>query len=587
MGLKVKLCGVTGVLILLAIQAALLAYTAFRFTPVYDEPGHLVAGIAHWQFGSTELYRVNPPLPRAINTAIPYLLGARIDYRPKNVVTFDRTAIHLGFDYFIANPESAQFYLGIARLVAILWSLLGTVIIYRWTSEMHGPSAGIFSAAMWTFSPLVLGNSQLILPDVASAALGLAAAYVFVHWLKSGTMLLAFVAGVSLGLAELAKFTLIILFPLWVLLWALWGLLDRRPIRQWGLQFLQLAFIQGTALLLINAGYNFEGTFTKLGDYQFLSKSLRGQPDPSTLNERNRFADTFLGQIPVPLPSNMMYGIDVQQRDFDDSTIPSFLNGVQRKRGWLHYYANAFCIKEPLAYLFILAITTLTAFRWTDWRGELVLVCVPVTIFVLVSLKTGFNHHLRYLLPAVPFLFVWAGRLMNPDSIGPKLRMLCTVILGFGVANSLAEYPYSYSYFNSLVGGSENGYRYLASSNVEWGQAGHLLPRLRARFPGIRFAKLLVPVFLRDRAENSNSYVPQLPLDEIAILTPEQLAERLSPGWYAIPSPSLSHPESAYYYFSAFNPVEIFGNTVRIYKLTKTDVESLPSEIRRKISDAS
>jgi len=63
---------------LLTFQVTMLARTAFLLTPVYDEPGHFVAGLSHWQYLSSELYRVNPPMPRMVMTAIPYLLGARI-----------------------------------------------------------------------------------------------------------------------------------------------------------------------------------------------------------------------------------------------------------------------------------------------------------------------------------------------------------------------------------------------------------------------------------------------------------------------------------------------------------------------------
>jgi hypothetical protein len=43
------------------------------------------------------------------------------------------------------------------------------------------------------------------------------------------------------------------------------------------------------------------------------------------------------------------------------------------------------------------------------WRDEAVLLS-PGLLLAPVSSQTGFNHHLRYVLPALPFLFVWAGR---------------------------------------------------------------------------------------------------------------------------------------------------------------------------------
>ena len=49
----------------LCMHAALLARSAVQHSPGWDEPGHLVAGVSHWQFAAFDLYRVNPPLVRA------------------------------------------------------------------------------------------------------------------------------------------------------------------------------------------------------------------------------------------------------------------------------------------------------------------------------------------------------------------------------------------------------------------------------------------------------------------------------------------------------------------------------------------
>jgi hypothetical protein len=57
---------------LLAVQAALLAWSAYIHSPTTDEIAYLPAGISHWQFGRFELYRANPPLVRMV-AALPVL----------------------------------------------------------------------------------------------------------------------------------------------------------------------------------------------------------------------------------------------------------------------------------------------------------------------------------------------------------------------------------------------------------------------------------------------------------------------------------------------------------------------------------
>jgi hypothetical protein len=53
---------------LLATHAVLLGWVAARSSPTLDEPAHLAAGLYIWKYGRFDLYRVNPPLVKAVAT---------------------------------------------------------------------------------------------------------------------------------------------------------------------------------------------------------------------------------------------------------------------------------------------------------------------------------------------------------------------------------------------------------------------------------------------------------------------------------------------------------------------------------------
>ena len=92
-------------------------------------------------------------------------------------------------------------------------------------------------------------------------------------------------------------------------------------------------------------------------------------------------------------------------------------------------------------------------------------------VLVLVSSQTGFNHHMRYILPIFPFVFVATGKLAYFfRSDRPWTRLAILALLGWAVFSSLRVYPHSMSYFNELAGGPENGHNYLVDSNIDWGQ---------------------------------------------------------------------------------------------------------------------
>ncbi len=181
-------------------------------------------------------------------------------------------------------------------------------------------------------------------------ALGITAAYMFWRWLRVPTWTGAFFSGVLLGAALLTKLTWIIVLALWPMLWLVcrqpWRRNTGSPARP--AEIAQLALILAAALYTLNAGYGFEGSLTRLGQYQFVSQSLGGNVGPRHDAPRgNRFAGTWLGALPVPLPKNYVLGIDLQKRDFERG-FWSYLRGQWRYGGWWYYYLYGLAVKVPL-----------------------------------------------------------------------------------------------------------------------------------------------------------------------------------------------------------------------------------------------
>ena len=56
-------------------------------------------------------------------------------------------------------------------------------------------------------------------------------------------------------------------------------------------------------------------------------------------------------------------------------------------------------------------------------------------------------------------------------------RLTLAGLLGLWIFGLATTYPYTLTFFNLFVGGPANGYKYLADSNVDWGQGLKLLKR--------------------------------------------------------------------------------------------------------------
>lgn len=148
-----------------------------------------------------------------------------------------------------------------------------------------------------------------------------------------------------------------------------------------------------------------------LGNYEFASTTLRGSQG------RNRFTGTWIESLPIPVPRNYLLGIDHQKVDFE-RLMRSYLCGEWRHGGWWYYYLLGLTVKVPLGVWLLLLLAaelSLMAPRYSvPWRHEVVLLVPAVAVLTLVSSQTGFNHHLRYVLPIFPFAFIWASKAAQP-----------------------------------------------------------------------------------------------------------------------------------------------------------------------------
>jgi hypothetical protein len=584
--------------LLLVIQAGLIAWSATRHSPVFDEIGHLAAGLHHWETGSFDLYRVNPPLVRLVATAPLALLG--VDLPPEvQVATTPSTRAEFRLGKLFVNRHGFKtfWYFAVARWACVPFALLTTTFIFLWSATFYGRTAGLVSAGLWVIFPDTLAHAQLITPDTGAAAFGLAAGYFFWRWLRRPGWAAAMIMGVALGLALLCKLTWIVFAPVLVGSWIAYRVRAPAAEAGWRIQASQLTSAALVALYILNAGYGFEGSGTRLGAFPFISQSLT--VEDSTGCRVNRFAGTWLSDLPVPLPRNYVQGIDVQKRDFELG-MRSYLRGEWRTQGWWYYYLYGLLVKTPVGTLvvFVLALLSslLPSASRPNWREELVLLLPGLAVLTLVSSQTGFNHHLRYVLPGLPFFFIWASRAVSyAGPLVPLWRATVATAVAATVASSLAVYPHGLSYFNELAGGPARGSEHLVNSNLDWGQdLLYLKEWYDAHLDARPFHLAYFGSFDPGAAGIEFTPPPNGPVAASHFLRPQAEGLGPRPGWFAVsinllrgadsPIPNGSGgtiyvDDSHYTYFLKCKPVAQAGYSINIYHLDATECDQLRAEL--------
>ena len=430
--------------LLFATQILLIGWIGWGACPNKTEVGHIGAAAYFWNSLRFDVFCVNPPLTRMITGVPVVMLQPNYNWDCYSSRPQDRSEWAIGNAFIIANsPETNWWCFALARWSLIPLLLLGGYFGWRLSREVYGDPAGMVFLVLWCFSPLILAWGATICPDAVAASMGIVAVYTLRQWLHKPTWTRAAITGVCLGLLPLTKLTWIIAFGLWGLIWCFWTIpihltkIERRllplpPLRQ-------LAAILFIGLYTLNMGYLFDGTFRPLGKYVFISQLFRGEQSPEkqqTPVVANRFAGIWLGEVPVPLPADFVRGIDTQRLDFERG-LPSYLRGQWADHGWWYYYLYALTIKEPLGTwcLVVLAIGATIFGRGysASWRDEIVVLVPGLMLLIFVSSQTGFSVHSRYIIPALPFLFVWTSKVGRVFEMRPftrkRLAMAATVVL--------------------------------------------------------------------------------------------------------------------------------------------------------------
>ncbi len=174
---------------MLLLHYGLAAQSLLQENPTIDEVVHLPAGVTYWQKATFRLYHHNPPLVK-LAAALPALWSglqtARIYESPSwNSREPDQATIA----HLFARDNAARYFelFARARLVVPLFSVIGGLAVFAWSRRLFGNLAGLLSLTLWVFCPNILAHSRLITSDAASAALGVAATFVFWTYLNKPT----------------------------------------------------------------------------------------------------------------------------------------------------------------------------------------------------------------------------------------------------------------------------------------------------------------------------------------------------------------------------------------------------------------
>lgn len=533
---------------LLLAGGFLLQADAARLTSaVVDEPAHLTAGYLSLARGEHRVNVEHPPLLKLL-AALP-LTGLDPRLPPIDPGGPEPGTEDFEFDYsrrFLYGSNDPDRLLASARLPMIFLTALLGAFVYVWTREIAGTAAALAALLLYVLEPNILGHGRLVTTDLGASVFIVATLWSFRHAVRRGSATATIACGLFLGCALLSKFSALLLLPVMALLLGMELILRRRescgsagrvtP----GRMLLLAGLAVGLAWVILLAGYGFDG---------------------------------------FPVPGLYTEGMELAR--LKNSTVegPTYLMGSISRDGFWSYYLVALAVKTPIPLLLLSLAGIVSGLREQALRREIAWLLLPALAWIAaITLLTRAQIGFRYILPALPLLCVSAGvgaaflmrgfRLESGEKgARPRLRaaagaLLAILLLWHGLA-AVRIHPHHLAYFNEIAGGPGNGWRWLADSNLDWGQDLIRLDRwLESR------GNPPVNLFYFGTADPDYYGIPRLPYGSP------------SPGLFAVSATHLAGvylPDPDYLEaFRSLEPIARIGHSILVY-----DLESVPPRLRR------
>jgi hypothetical protein len=538
--------------LLLAAYALLLGCEAWRVGVTFDEPSHLAAAYMYWRGRDVLLPSDSPPLMRIISGWAPRLMRAPL--REDTRAWQTQSSYEIGGEMLEALGAAAKRRLLFrSRLCFLVFPLLLVWLLWHWGRQLFSERTALVIVLCAILEPTLLGHGSLIKSDVAAAFGYLLFFYTAWRYWRRPDCIRAAIMSAGLLLAVLAKFNLLVLIPIALLL-----ILRRGP------RLAGAAMALATVYLGLLASYQFRVRPISQAEIMQMKSEGFSRPEIAVARTAGR----------LPWPPQFIRGLRYIGQADRGPGFPAYMLGRKIEYAAPWYFPLAWAVKFPIGLqLLTLAGAAALAARAVSGKAGVNdwFVWGPAALMAALVVRSHIHLGFRHALPALPFLLLGAGFAFERWGGGSGFRLGALACIVWLAVASLRIYPQGISYFNEWAGGPENGWKYLADSNLDWGQN---LPELQRYVVKHNIQKIMTYYFGTDILRD---YIPDDKLVvQAAPWAPEWEKEtRLAPapGVYAISVNTLlgyffSPAYQDYFaYFKSRRPDGRAGYSIFIYRV--------------------
>jgi len=466
------------VFVLLSIFVIQVLLSSSDKSPFTDEQVHTIRGLYFLKTGNLMVYG-HPPMSHFLT--VPFLAFENIRLPEGHNELYLKNELHdMAAKILYGEGNDAERIIFLARLPTLIAAVLLGVLIFLFAKELYGTTAGLFALFLYVFNPTVLSLSGMVMTDVIGALFIFLSVYAFWRMLREPSWINILLVGVAFGWAISTRLTAFLLIPVFVIIAISYYLEHRKNARVFPGKII-VGFIAMFLIgyVMLNAAYGFEGSFKSLNNNIVNDRAeyVDSQKYNShTLSEKllpEGVSRTVLRKgiewIPIMVPYPFLKDVWSIPAVIYTAESSVFVLGKHANYIW-YYLPVVFLAKTHLLSLLALALSIIAfrKIRNESITAELILI-LPFAIIFLFFIIFKHPEGMRYLMPVLPFLFVFVSKVTMLMHIKP-IKIFLGILSVLYLIAAITIYPHYTAYFNEFAGGPNNGYKIAVGSNIDMGE---------------------------------------------------------------------------------------------------------------------
>lgn len=457
-------------LVALGIVRSAIATRLDGFT--LDEAYHIASGVSYVKYRDFRLNPEHPPLVKLWVGSVIAATGFDMDPLRQFTDKPDERTFTQTLVFRKNDPDSVQ-----RRARAAMFALNGLLLlsVAFALDRVFDARVALGALLFLVIDPTVAAHLPVVMTDLPVALLSASAIVLatraFRDWVWTDLAACSFFLGLALAAKHSAP--VVMLSVALIGAWLAFQRFARHSGESTVGRLLKIAAVLAGALAILWGFYFFRYTEARTGQEAFnrpLADKIEDVPTPFYHAVLTGMSATRI------VPRAYLWGFaDTVHAGMEGRPYPQLFWGrTYVRKGPKYFFPAMIAVKLPvgLSVLSLLGLTLFLARRLpAEWTFPAAVILAATLLFLLVLTLGATYAGIRHALPVVVLLAIFAGIFVEQALASRSRTMQAAVLLAYLLAGiSAIPVLRPWGYFNEIVGGAGNAYKYFIDDGVDLGQ---------------------------------------------------------------------------------------------------------------------